>query len=347
MKARRGHVLSGDIGATKISLGLWDVAPSFDGCEPATELYKARYASAAHGSLREVIERFLGDAGRPTAISAACLGVAGPIWGRRVVPPNLGWTIDADEAASAIGTERIELVNDLVATAEGIAALREGDFETLQAGDPLGSATSSRLVGVVAAGTGLGMAILVPTSEGSWQPFPSEGGHTGLAPRNEREIGLLRFLQRRFGRVSVERVVSGPGLVHLYEYVTEEQQMPRATHVEEALERERATTPAVISGCGLQRTCPACSAALDLFVRFFGAAAGDLALCLMATGGIFLAGGIAPKILSALRSGGFAEAFRDKGRHGPLLERIPVRVVRDEDAALLGAARRAARALQG
>ncbi len=340
---RSSKVLAGDLGATKTSLGLWQVEPGSDrGPTTLTLLHKRRYASAAHKGALEVIDHFLGDVGRPKAIARACLGVAGPVFGGRAVAPNLGWVVDAKTVASAFGIASADLVNDLVATAEGITERPESDFETLLAGE--GVSSTRQCAAVVAAGTGLGMAILAPTRGNQWTSFPSEGGHIGLAPRDDQEIGFLRFLQRRIGRVSWERVVSGPGLVNLYEYLAE-QQLPRALHVEALLERERAAAPTEISACGLRNGCPTCSAALTLFARFYGAVAGDLALCLMATGGVFLAGGVAPKILPALRSGVFAEGFLDKGRHRPLLERVPVRVVLDEDAALLGAARRAARAL--
>lgn len=345
-RSRCFEVLAGDIGATKTSLGLWRVESGSDREPPVlTLLHKRRYANSAYRGIAEVIDHFLGDAGRPREIAQACVGVAGPVFGGRVAAPNLAWTVDARAVASAVGVASVDLVNDLVATAEGIAERPESDFETLLPGDPVG-ADAPQSAGVIAAGTGLGMAILASTRAGHWTAFPSEGGHMGFTPRDDQEIGLLRFLQRRLGRVSWERVVSGPGLVNLYEYLTEEQ-LPRAPHVEALLERERAAVPAEISACGLRNGCPACSAALTLFVRFYGSVAGDFALCLMATGGVFLAGGIAPKTLPALRSGAFVKGFLDKGRHRSLLERVPVRVVLDEDAAVLGAARRAARALLG
>jgi glucokinase len=261
--------------------------------------------------------------------------VAGPVLGNATRTSNLAWEIDGDAVAATTRLRRLTLVNDLLATAEGLPALSRDQVHVLQEGrpDPRGNAA------LIAAGTGLGMALLPRVGEGR-VPLPSEGGHQGFAPRNEEEDGLLDFLRRRHGRVSVERVVSGPGLVAVYQSLRESGRAPEDPELADRLER---TDP----GDAISRAAfagdPLASAALDLFVAAYGAAAGDLALVALATGGLWVGGGIAPKILDRLAAGLFLAAFRDKGRFRPLMETIPVTVVLDPATALLGAARLAAR----
>ena len=327
-------ILAGDVGGTKTALALCEVGP--DGPRAVRE---AVFASPDHPGLLPVLHEFL--AGEP--IAAACFGVAGPVAANRASTPNLAWVVDGAEIAERTGISRVELVNDLVAMGEGIPALDAGQLATLQAGE----ADRAGGAALVAAGTGLGCAILAPanTGDGSLVPLPSEGGHADFAPRTDEEIALLRFLRQRHGRVSVERVVSGLGLRNLYDFLADadpgkaDSKVARA--IAEAGDRDagRAIGEAAAAG-----RCRVCVRAVEMFVEAYGAVAGNLALVALATRGLYLGGGIAPKLLPQLAAGSFLAAFRDKGRHRALLERMPVYVILEERTALLGAARRAARA---
>lgn len=258
--------------------------------------------------------------------------------------PNLAWEVDGDRLAARIPASRVLLINDLVATAHGLAALGPADLRELQAGEPDAAPGAEGNRVLLAAGTGLGVAFL-PRLAGEWHPVASEGGHVDFAPRSDREVDLLRFFRARLGgRVSVERILSGPGLVHLYEFLRDSGSERPSPAVEAILAGELAggDAGAAIGGEGLAGG-GICAAALRLFVSVYGAVAGDLALLGTATGGVYLGGGIAPKILPALAEGGFLAAFADKGRFAPYLRRIAVRVILDDRAALRGAARRALR----
>jgi glucokinase len=249
--------------------------------------------------------------------------------------PNLAWEIDGDGVAKDVGLPRLWLINDLLATAEGIPSLGEGELAVLQQGeeDEDGNAV------LLAAGTGLGMC-LMPRIGGRLIPVATEGGHQDFAPRNEREVGLLHELTRRYGRVSVERVVSGPGLVAIYRHLRHAGVAKEDPEVRDRIER---TDPgSAISRAALEDGDPLATAALDVFVSAYGAVVGSLALLGLATAGVYVGGGIAPKILSKLQEGEFLAAFRDKGRFRGLVEKMPVRVILNPEAALLGAARVAA-----
>lgn len=324
------RILAGDIGGTKANLGLFEVA------EGIPRLVRsARLRSAEFAGLGAMLVRFL-EAGDGGTIRTAVFGVPGPVIQNRSSTPNLAWQIDGALIATQAGLPAVLLVNDLVATAEGIALLEDGELATLQAGRPEPAGNRALL----AAGTGLGMGLL-PRIGDRWVPVPSEGGHMDFAPRTEEEIGLMRYLRERYGRVSVERVVSGPGLYNLYNYLRDTHQIPESPLVREAL--AKGTDPARVIGeaavAGPGAGCGICSRAMDLFVAAYGAVAGNLALVGTATGGLYLGGGIAPKILPRLRSGPFLQTFEAKGRFVPYLERIPVRVILNDRAALLGAAR--------
>jgi glucokinase len=322
-------ILAGDVGGTKANLGLFDAA---DGA--LRPVRSARYRSAEFPSLAAIVTRFLADGEEPRPIRAACFGVPGPVIGNRSSTPNLAWQIDSAVVSRESGIPAVLLVNDLVATAEGIALLGEDEIVTLQAGTP--EPTGNRVL--IAAGTGLGMSLL-PRVGARWVPVPSEGGHMDFAPRTEEEIGLLRYLRERYGRVSVERVVTGPGLFNIYSYLRDTYRIPEDPLVRQAL--AKGTDPArVIGEAALAgfAGCEICSRAMDLFVAAYGAVAGNLALVGTATGGVYLGGGIAPKILPRLQSGLFLQTFEAKGRFVPYLERMPVRVILNDKAALLGAA---------
>ncbi len=320
-------VLAGDIGGTKANLALVSL-----GAGPLAVARHATVRSADYPDPASLVAGFLGDHG--PEVAGACLGVAGPVRGRRVLAPNLPWGVDGDVLAAALRLPRVTLINDLLATALGLAELPPGSFETLQEGspDPEGSQA------LLAAGTGLGQALLWWDGRGR-RPVPSEGGHTDFGPTSDLEADLWCYLGGRFGRVSYERILSGPGLVNVYRFMVDTGREEASARVAERLAAE--DPAAAIADEGLAGTDPACVRALSLFARIYGAEAGNLALKGLATGGVFVGGGIAPKILPVLREGGFREAFRDKGRLAELLAQIPVAVVLDPQAALYGAARRA------
>jgi glucokinase len=333
------HLLAGDLGGTNLRLGLFAVESVVPDTPPRL-LHRETFASADFAGLAPVVEAFLASVGvGAVEVVAACFGVAGPVIGNRTRTPNLAWEIDGDGVAAAAGLRGLTLINDLLATAEGLPALGGEQVTVLQEGrpDPRGHAA------LIAAGTGLGMALLPRVGEARLA-LPSEGGHQGFAPRTEDEDGLLDFLRRRHGRVSVERVVSGPGLVAIYQHLRESGRAPEDPELADRLER---TDPGDAISRAAAAGDPLASAALDLFVAAYGAAAGDLALVALATGGLWVAGGIAPKIADRLRTGPFLAAFRDKGRFGQLMESIPVTLVLEPATALLGAARVAAREAAG
>lgn len=330
--AARAVVLAGDVGGTKCNLGLFEVA----GGVPRP-LRSAKYPSADYPGLAPLLEEFLGSDVRE--VRAACFGVPGPVLENRTSTPNLAWELDGGALSSIIGGHALVLINDLVATAEGVPLLREDELSTLHAGGP-GAAGAGNLA-LIAAGTGLGMALL-PRVAGAWVPVPSEGGHMDFAPRTEEEAGLLFYLSELYGgHVSVERVVSGPGLFHIYEYLRDRAGLPESPPVREAL--VRGDDPSrVIGEAALAESCGLCSRAVGMFVAAYGAAAGNLALVGTATGGVYVGGGIAPKLLPRLQDGTFLRAFFDKGRFQGFLEAVPVHVILNDRAALLGAARHAA-----
>jgi glucokinase len=312
------RILAGDIGGTKTDLALYD---------GVTILARQRYPSRDYPSLMAVALEFLGNA----TIDAAAFAVAGPVRAGRCKATNLPWEMDEVSLGLALHAP-VTLLNDLSAVIYGIPELDPvRDIVVLAEGErePMGA------FAVVAAGTGLGEAIGVPTAIGL-HVLPSEGGHADLAPRNEVEIELLRFLLKRHpARVSVERVLSGSGLIAVYDFVVEQGlASPNAQTRAEML----ATDPAaVISRLGTTGEDPACEQALSLFVSLYGSEAGNLALKVLPTGGLFVAGGIAPKMLERLRRGDFMQSLLTKGRMSDLLATIPVSIVTSPDVAVIGA----------
>jgi glucokinase len=274
-----------------------------------------------------MIERFLEDPAVGAApIAAASFGVAGPVLGERAQLTNVPWEVDARAVVERFGFARVRLLNDLESMAYAVPALHPSELHVLQHGE---SRDDGNLA-LIAAGTGLGEALL-HRIDGRLRPSSSEGGHADFAARTEREIRLLRALTGRFGRVDVERVVSGHGLSNIFPVAHE-----RACRA--GIAPEAADAPAAISNAALEGRCPGCVETLDIFVEAYGAEAGNLALRSVATGGVFVGGGIAPKILPALARGGFMNAFRAKAPLDALLARIPVAVILNADAGLLGAA---------
>jgi glucokinase len=317
-------ILAGDVGGTHTRLALFE-----PGGEALVLVREATLPSREFTSLEEAIERFL-EAGPRAPVDAACVGIAGPVVDGRCVTTNLPWVVDERLLAYAIPTAHARLLNDLEATAHGIFTLREDELVTLQSGVP-----RRGNLAVIAAGTGLGEAIVVV--EGRVRTFiATEGGHADFGPRGDQQEDLLRHLRREFGRVSYERVLSGPGLVNVYRFLRDAKAAPESDAVAAQM---RARDPAsVITEVGAQGGDRLCTLALDLFVAVYGAEAGNLALKALATGGVVLAGGIAPRIMPALTAGGFLAAFRDKGRLASLMETLPVHVALNPKTPLLGAA---------
>jgi glucokinase len=330
-------LLAGDVGGTKTNLGLFD--PPAGGTPRL--LRSGHYASPDFPGLAPMLAAFLGTDG--ARVGAACFGVPGPVVGNRTQTPNLAWELDGAEISQVSGIPAVRLINDLVATAEGIPLLGTEDLAVLHPGDPaaaVGRGGEGNRV-LIAAGTGLGMSLL-PWIGGRHVPVASEGGHMDFAPRNALEVALASTLGARYGRVSVERVVSGPGLQSLYEHLRGN---PEARETPEVVARlGAADDPSrVIAEAALAGESPLCVRALDLFASAYGAAAGNLALVGTATGGVYVGGGIAPKILPKLLDGTFLQAFLDKGRFRSFLAAIPVRVILNDRAAMFGAASVAAR----
>lgn len=333
-------ILAGDVGGTKTNIGLFEVV---DGVPRLVQAEKLR--SQEYPGLAALLSAFLARHAGPR-IEAACFGVPGPVLENRASALNLAWQIDGTLIAQQTELPNVLLINDLVATAEGIPLLQEDEVALLQRGAATAPAREGNRA-LIAAGTGLGMSLL-PRMGDAWVPVASEGGHADFAPRNEEEIGLLLYLRERYGRVSVERVLSGPGLFNIYSYLRDVQHAPENPLVREAL--AKGEDPAkVIGTAGLASTagesCDLCARALRIFAAVYGAVAGNLALTGTATGGVWIGGGIAPKILPRLTDGLFIQTFVAKGRFVPFLERVPVRVILNDKAAMLGAARRALTAL--
>jgi glucokinase len=267
-------------------------------------------------------------------VDRACFGVAGPIAGDRVDVTNLPWTIDATQLEQRFAIASVRLINDFAANAHGLDALRADDIATLQTGSPIADAPRA----LIGAGTGLGVAYLIPDGTGH-RVVSSEGGHAGFAPADPVQAALWSFLHERIGHVEAEYVVSGPGLQRIYEYLRSTGRYAPSAE----LEREIAhgDHAAAIDRFALERQEPLASAALDLFVACYGAFAGDHALNVVARGGVYVAGGIAPKILGRLAAGLFVAAFNNKGSFSELARAMPVHVVLNERLGLLGAARAA------
>jgi len=318
-------ILAGDIGGTHARLAFFDVSDGHFN-QLATTVFPSREFSA----LDDIIAKFV--AANHAQPVAACFGVPGPVRSGRVETSNLPWVIDASRLSHELHIKHALLINDLEACAWGVQTLGPEDMVPLNRvkGNPIGNQA------VVAAGTGLGEAGMF------WdglqhQVFACEGGHTDFAPRTALEVELFSYLNARFGHVSYERIVSGPGLVNVFHFLRDTGRGSEAKWLTE--EMQEMDPAAAISRAALEGRCPLCEQAVDLFVSVYGAEAGNMALKVMATGGVFLAGGIAPKMLSKLSGPLFMQAFVSKGRMQPLLESIPVQVICNDKVALLGAAR--------
>ncbi|HUL24098.1 MAG TPA: glucokinase [Thermodesulfobacteriota bacterium] len=324
-------ILAGDVGGTNTRLGLFEVNRG-----RLRLLLEKTFLSKNYRGLEDILKDF--PKGKKE-IASACFGVAGPVTQEMVIATNLPWWIDIQSLQRALALKKMEVINDLVANAYGISVLKKSDFEALN----VGKARKGNQA-LISAGTGLGEAILFWNGK-QHVPSPSEGGHIEFGPRNHLEMELFNYLSERFDHVSYERVLSGEGLFDVYQFLKDSKKF--GSEPSWLLEKMKEKDPAeVISEVARLKKSKLCSLALDLFTSIYGAAAGNLALQVMAIGGIYIGGGIAPKIIWKLKDGAFMKAFKDKGRLSHIVAHIPVRVILNEKTALLGAASRAANLLK-
>jgi glucokinase len=321
-------ILAGDIGGTKVNLAHFEVKE-----RGLTSGGVSSYPSRDHSSLDEIARAFFEQ--HRVRPEFACFGIAGPVRNGRSQLTNLDWTLDASDLARSLGLKQVWLINDLEANAHGIAGLAPEDFVTLGHG----AADAAGTLAIISAGTGLGEAGLLWDGQ-RHLVIPSEGGHADFAPRTDLDIELLKFLRKKFHQVSWENVLSGPGFVHIYEFLRD---AGHGTEPDWLKQQFKETDPAAaITRAGLAKTCDLCVKTLDQFAMYYGAEAGNLALKMLATGGVYVGGGIAPKILEKLKDGTFMKAFVGQGRMSELLAAMPVRVIMNDKTALIGAARYAA-----
>jgi glucokinase len=319
-------LLAGDVGGTKTSVAIFSPEAG-----PRAPLAERVVPSAGYPSLEALLGEFLAQTGLP--VRYACLGVAGPVVDGRATGTNLPWVMDERSLAAALHLDAVKLINDLEAIAYAVPFLEPADVRTLNAGQPAPHGAKA----VIAPGTGLGEAFLI--WDGSrYRAQPSEGGHADFAPNSPLQLELLRHLQQRFGHVSNERVCSGKGLPNIYAFLREIHYAAEPQWLAEALATAEDPTPLIVKAALAEPPAPLAKAALDVMVAILGAEAGNLALRVLATGGVYLGGGIPPRILPALEQDLFLQAFWSKGRLSELLQRIPVYVILHPQVALLGAA---------
>ncbi len=319
-------ILAGDVGGTKVDLALY----SFEHGR-LVHVRDERFPANEFSGLEEIVLRFLAESSNPE-ITAACFGVPGPVRGGRLKLTNLPWVLDSRELSAGLNITHLFLINDLEANGYGIAELTPDQIVTLNEGDP--SAVGNRAI--VSAGTGLGEGVLVWNGK-THVPMASEGGHCDFAARNPLDMELLSWLMKKFnGRVSFERVVSGPGLTNIYMFLRDGRRMEEPEWLRQRMETEDPN--AVIGEVGEEGKSELCAKALEVFAAAYGAEAGNMVLKVLAIGGMYLGGGIAPKMLKTMRGGAFMRAFTDKGRLSELLIHTPVHVILESRAALIGAA---------
>lgn len=319
-------LIVGDIGGTKTELAIYS-----SGSNPNSPIARKQFHSADYSSLQAIVTEFLADV--KVAVDGATFDVAGPVIERSVVTTNLPWVMHEDALAADLGLKSVHLMNDLEAVARAVPILQESDVVTLNTGD----AVPNTAIGVVAPGTGLGESFL--TWDGSsYVPQASEGGHMDFAPADKRQIGLLEYMLSRFDHVSVERVCSGIGIPNIYAYLRDVERVQESPEVGQRIAVAEDPTKVIVEAAvSAHNESPLCRATIDMFVSILGSEAGNLAVKVLATGGIYLAGGIAVHTLSVLQEPGFMRAFTNKGRFSELMKRIPVHVI-VTNAALLGAA---------
>ncbi len=317
--------LAGDIGGTKTILALYTRETG-----PDQPFDREVFPSRDFSSLEQIIQAYL--ANRNKSICGACFGVAGPVKDERIQTTNLPWVIEAKSLTANINCPKLWLLNDLIATAKAVPYLASIDIHTLKPGVP----AANGAIGIVAPGTGLGESILVWNGD-RYIALPSEGGHSNFGPTNPLEIGLLSYLQHEIGHVSYESVCSGMGIPHLYAYLRNVHMLPEPDWLRDALEIAPDPVPIIARGA-LERKSEICERTMELFISILGNEAGNLALSIFATGGIYLGGGIPPRILPLFERDAFMGAFINKGRFERLLAEIPVYIILKADTALFGAA---------
>lgn len=319
-------ILACDVGGTKVRMAIYSHRTG-----TLQRHQTETYSSSDHSGLNEIIAVFLNR--YDVSIERACFGVPGPVVNGAAQTTNLPWKISEAQLSKSLGISKVKLMNDLAVTTAAVPHLSDADILTLHPGEPTKS--DPKLFVVVAPGTGLGQGILYMDS-GHEHVLPSEGGHVDFAPTNALEIELFNYLNKQFKHVSYERVLSGPGLVNIYQFLKEEKGYAEPAELSRRVREEDAA--AVISQTGQSGEYQICAKALDMFVSILGAQAGNLVLTVMATAGVYLGGGIPPKICEKLQDGTVVKSFLNKGRLSYLVEQTPLQVIRDDYAALLGAA---------
>ncbi|WP_413933531.1 glucokinase [Nitrospira sp. BLG_1] len=340
-------ILAGDIGGTKTNLALYEWTN-----ERVDPIRLESFHSADYTSLEDILSEFLSPPAPSVAVgsdqsnasekeglqtasevkvTAACFGIAGPVIDNHCETTNLPWVVDGLTIADRFAVPRVQLLNDLEATAYGILSLRPDELEVLNAGNP---PKKRQALALIAAGTGLGEAILFWDGK-SYRPMPSEGGHADFGPNNDQEIELLRYLRSQYLHVSYERILSGPGLHAIYEFLRD----TKKNEPTWLMEKIKAGNPAAeIAQAGLQGQAEIATQALELFASIYGAESGNLALKALSLDGVYVGGGIAPKLITKLKDGTFMKGFLNKGRYKKLLSKMPVKVIMNQQTALLGAA---------
>jgi glucokinase len=319
-------ICCGDVGGTKTRLAVAEVSD-----EGVRLLIEAVYPSRSYLSFEELLHKFIDDHAKGMSWERSCFGIAGPVRAGRCQATNLPWTVDAKLLSARLGDQEVALLNDLEAIGYGIRGLHDDDVFVLNEGYPDGEGNGA----VIAAGTGLGEAGLY-RHDRHFIPFATEGGHASFSPASELEFALLQYLAKDYGHVSWERVVSGPGLVNIYQFLREYRCAEEPAALAEDM--KRGDPAAVISNAALSGSSDLCIEALDMFIHLYGAEAGNQALKLMATGGLYIGGGIAPKILTKLKDPAFMGAFCAKGRMAPLLAAMPVKVIINVHVSVFGPA---------
>jgi glucokinase, proteobacterial type len=316
-------ILAGDVGGTKVNLAIYDFVNG-----NLKHVRDKQYWAKEYSGLEEIVKEFV----IAEKITAACFGVPGPVRDGRLRLTNLPWTLDSRELATHLKIDYVFLINDLQANGYGIAELTSEQVYTLSEGDARQMANRA----LISAGTGLGEAFMIWDGR-DYVPYPSEGGHSDFAPRNEDEIDLLRFLKQKYnGRISFERIVSGQGLTNIFEFLRDVRGLEEPAWLAQRMTSEDPN--AVITELALAAKSEICEKTLDMFVSAYGAEAGNLALKILSLGGLYVGGGIAPRILEKLKDGTFMKGFTDKGRLSQLLVNTPVRVILESKTALMGAA---------
>jgi len=318
-------ILAADIGGTKVNLALFRQENNH-----LERVDSAKFESRKYSGLEDILDEFCQK--KHPKLERAGFGIAGPVIDGKCEVTNLPWVVDVESLKKRLGLESVWLINDLAAMACAVPFLPEAELHVLQGGKP----EEGGRIAVLAAGTGLGEAFLLPDQSGRYLILDSEGGHCDFSPRTKLEIELLQFLTEKFGRTSIERVLSGPGLHNIYQFLLQCHSFEEPSWLTQELQEN--DPGVVITKNGLENKSPACLKALEMFVSLYGAIAGNLALQLLTRGGLYIGGGIAPNILPLIKSGLFMESFHSKGRFTPFMREVPVKVIMNDKASLIGVA---------